>query len=212
MPIAKQPEVRINDRIRVPMVRVISSEGNQLGVMAISEALKLAQQQNADLVEVAPKARPPVCRIMDFGKFKYEQSKHDRQAKKKQHIYQIKEVKLRPKIEEHDFAFKLRNARRFLQGRDKVKFTCIFRGREMTHSELGAALLEKVVEDLSDVGFVESKPLMEGRALVMIMAPRKDLKDLPKESDEFSDEEEARADGKAPSESKNLPSAATQGS
>ncbi len=158
------------------MVRVISSDGDQLGVMAISEALKMAQVQNCDLVEVSPKARPPVCRIMDFGKFKYEQSKHERQAKKKQHVYQIKEVKVRPKIEDHDYDFKLRNARKFLLGRDKVKFTCVYRGREMTHQELGVALMEKVVEDLADVGFVESRPMMEGRALVMIIAPRKDLK------------------------------------
>lgn len=158
------------------MVRVISPEGNQLGVMAISEALKLAQMQGSDLVEVAPGARPPVCRIMDFGKFKYEQSKHERQAKKKQHVYTIKEVKLRPKIEEHDFEFKLRNARKFLLQRDKVKFTCLFRGREMTHQELGHALLERVVEEISDVGFVEARPLLEGRALVMIVAPRKDIK------------------------------------
>lgn len=158
------------------MVRVISPEGNQLGVMAISEALKLAQQQNFDLVEVAPKARPPVCRIMDFGKYKYEQSKQERQAKKKHHTYHVKEVKVRPKIEEHDFAFKVRNARKFLMGKDKVKFTCVFRGREMTHQELGAALLEKVVEELSDVGFVESHPSMEGRAMVMVIAPRKDIK------------------------------------
>ena len=158
------------------MVRVISPEGNQLGVMAISEALKLAQLQNYDLVEVAPHARPPVCRIMNFGKYKYERSKHNRQSKKKHHTYQIKEVKIRPKIEEHDLGFKVRNARKFLVARDKVKFTCIFRGREMTHQELGAALLERVVEQLSDIAFIESNPSMEGRAMVMIMAPRKDVK------------------------------------
>jgi translation initiation factor IF-3 len=158
------------------MVRVISPEGNQLGVMAISEALKLAQLQNYDLVEVAPKARPPVCRIMDFGKYKYEQSKQERQAKKKHHTYQIKEVKVRPKIEEHDFGFKVRNARKFLLARDKVKFTCLFRGRELSHQELGAALLDKIVEELSDVAFVETSPSMEGRAMVMVMAPRKDVK------------------------------------
>jgi translation initiation factor IF-3 len=158
------------------MVRVISQEGNQLGVMAISEALKLALVQHCDLVEVAPTARPPVCRLMDFGKFKYEQSKHERQAKKKQHTYQIKEVKIRPKIEEHDFEFKIRNARKFLLNRDKVKFVCLFRGREMTHMELGHALLDKIVDELQEVGFVEAKPLLEGRALVMMFAPRKDLK------------------------------------
>lgn len=177
------------------MVRVISAEGNQLGVMAISEALKLAQLQGADLVEVSPNARPPVCKIMDFGKFKYEQSKHERQAKKKQHVYQIKEVKVRPKIEEHDFTFKLRNARRFLIQRDKVKFTCMFRGREMTHMELGHALLEKIVEEISDIGFVESRPLLEGRSLVMIVAPRKDLKPRP---DDLVAQEAEGAEGAGP--------------
>ncbi len=183
-PIAKTPEVRVNERIRVPMVRVISQEGNQLGVMAISEALKLAGIQHCDLVEVAPTARPPVCRLMDFGKFKYEQSKHERQAKKKQHTYQIKEVKIRPKIEEHDFEFKIRNARKFLQNRDKVKFVCLFRGREMTHMELGHALLDKIVEELQEVGFVEARPILEGRALVMMFAPRKDQK--PQAGDEHA--------------------------
>jgi translation initiation factor IF-3 len=177
------------------MVRVISADGNQLGVMAISEALKLAQVQGADLVEVSPNARPPVCKIMDFGKFKYEQSKHERQAKKKQHVYTIKEVKIRPKIEEHDFTFKIRNARKFLIQRDKVKFTCMFRGREMTHMELGHALLEKVVEEISDIGFVESRPLLEGRALVMIVAPRKDLK--PRADDLVAQEAEG-AEGEGP--------------
>ncbi len=193
------------------MVRVISPEGNQLGVMAISEALKLAQLHNYDLVEVAPKARPPVCRIMDFGKFKYEQSKHERQAKKKQHVYQIKEVKLRPKIEEHDYDFKIRNARKFLLGRDKVKFTCIFRGREMTHQELGVALLEKVVEDLGDVGFVESKPLLEGRALVMIVAPRKDLKHEPGDGQEHEEERERTAAGGGETSSERTAQAGREG-
>jgi translation initiation factor IF-3 len=167
------------------MVRVISPEGNQLGVMALSEALKLAQLQECDLVEVAPKARPPVCRIMDFGKFKYEQSKQERQTKKKHHTYQIKEVKVRPKTEEHDFAFKVRNARKFLAARDKVKITCMFRGRELSHQELGVALLEKIVEELADVAFVESNPSLEGRALVMVLAPKKDIK-APKTTDRGS--------------------------
>ena len=182
------------------MVRVISPEGNQLGVMAISEALKLAQQQNYDLVEVAPKARPPVCRIMDFGKYRYEQSKQERQAKKKHHTYQVKEVKVRPKIEGHDLSFKVRNARRFLLARDKVKFTCLFRGRELSHQELGVALLNRVVEELSDVAFVEATPSMEGRAMVMVMAPRKDVKPQRKKdqgpaSDERSQEGTPRGSG-----------------
>ena len=184
----------MNERIRVPMVRVISPEGNQLGVMAISEALKLAQLRECDLVEVAPKARPPVCRIMDFGKFKYEQSKQERHAKKKHHTYQIKEVKVRPKTEEHDFAFKVRNARKFLDAKDKVKFTCLFRGREMSHQELGVALLGKIVEELADVAFVETAPSMEGRALVMVMAPRKDVKPQ-RAKDQGSSKREAPKEG-----------------
>jgi translation initiation factor IF-3 len=154
------------------MVRVISEDGKQLGVMAISEALRAAREAGLDLVEVAPNSTPPVCRVMDYGKFKFEKSKKERQARRKQHHYQIKEIKLRPKIEEHDFSFKMRHVRRFLEHRDKVKITVRFRGREITHPELGRALLERVIEEMSDLATVETGPRMEGRTMIAILAPK----------------------------------------
>jgi translation initiation factor IF-3 len=154
------------------MVRVISPEGNQLGVMAISEALKLAQLQNCDLVEVAPKARPPVCRIMDFGKFKYQQSRRAKDARKKQTIIQVKEVKMGPKTDEHDYQFKARHVRRFLEDGNKAKVTIRFRGREMAHTELGRRLLDKMSQDLADIATIESHAKLEGRNLVMILTPK----------------------------------------
>lgn len=170
--IAARNEVRINDRIRVPMVRVIGPEGDQLGVMAISEALRVAREMTLDLVEVAPAARPPVCRVMDFGKYKYEQAKREQKAKKKQRLTVVKEVKLRPKVEKHDFEFKMRNARRFLEERDKVKIVVQFRGRELSHPELGRELIDRVIETLTDVGTVEQAPSLEGRVMVMMLAPK----------------------------------------
>src|SRR5690349_8369228 len=131
----RQPEVRVNERIRVPQVRVIGDDGEQIGVLAVREALTLAQSKGLDLVDVSPPARPPVCRIMDYGKFKYEQNRRARKAKKKQHQMQLKEIKMRPKIEGHDYDFKLQHARAFLEGRDKVKLTVTFRGREMRSEE-----------------------------------------------------------------------------
>src|SRR5947207_1242625 len=127
----RTPEIRINERIRVPQVRVIGDDGSQVGVVTVREALTMAQSKGLDLVEVSPTARPPVCRIMDFGKFKYEQSRKARKAKKKQHVTHLKEIKMRPKIEGHDYEFKMDHARQFLNARDKVKFTIMFRGREM---------------------------------------------------------------------------------
>ncbi|MGH7724674.1 MAG: translation initiation factor IF-3 [Candidatus Eiseniibacteriota bacterium] len=165
-------ETRINERIRVPQVRVIGEDGAQLGILAVREALTLAQEKGLDLVEVSPTARPPVCRIMDYGKFKYEQSKRERKARKKQHVMHLKEVKLRPKIDDHDYGFKLQHAREFLTARDKVKFTVTFRGREMAHQELGHAMLQRVIADLADIAGPESIPRSEGRTLVMIMLPK----------------------------------------
>src|SRR5512145_563653 len=132
---SKQPEVRVNERIRVPQVRVIADDGEQAGVLPVREALALAQSRGLDLVEVSPTARPPVCRIMDYGKFKYEQNRRARKARKKQHVMHLKEIKMRPKIDEHDYGFKMDHARQFLAARDKVKFTITFRGREMAHPE-----------------------------------------------------------------------------
>ena len=164
--------VRINQLIRAPEVRLIGEDGEQVGVMPIKEALAHAAESNLDLVEVAPQANPPVCRIMDYGKYKYQQSKKQQEARRRQTTIQVKEVKVRPKIEEHDMSFKLRNIRRFLDDRDKVKVTMIFRGREMAHQELGVQLLNKVKEDTEEIAKVESEPRLEGRQMVMVLAPR----------------------------------------
>jgi len=157
--------------IRVPQVRVVDAEGNQLGVMPTREALEAAENSGLDLVEVAATANPPVCRIMDYGKYKYLASKKAKDAKKKQSVIHIKEVKLRGKTEEHDFQFKLRNARRFLEDGDKVKISIMFRGREITHTELGMGMLKRVQEELKDVATVESPPRLEGRNMSMLVAP-----------------------------------------
>lgn len=143
-----------------------------MGILAIREALAYAQERNLDLVEVSPTARPPVCRVMDFGKFKYEQSKKQQKAKKKQHVQHLKEIKLRPKIEEHDYSFKVGNGRKFLEKHDKVKFTVTYRGREMAHPESGFRIMERVIKDCEDIGQVENPARMEGRSLVLLMVPR----------------------------------------
>jgi translation initiation factor IF-3 len=168
----KQPEVRVNERIRVPQVRVIGDDGEQVGVLPVREALALAQSKGLDLVEVSPTARPPVCRIMDYGKYKYEQNRRARQAKKKQHQMQLKEVKMRPKIDDHDYDFKMRHARTFLEERDKVKVTVTFRGREMAHQEIGHVLIQKVIAALADIALVESPPRSEGRTLNAVLMPK----------------------------------------
>jgi len=168
-----KPEVNINRAIRAREVRVIDDEGGQLGVMSLIEALAAAEERGLDLVEVSPTAVPPVCRIMDFGKYKYQQSKRAAEAKKKTARVELKEVKMRPKTEEHDFQVKVRNARRFLEEGNKVKVTVMFRGREVTHPEFGRRLMEKVVEELKDIAQAESSPSMSGRFLTMVVAPLK---------------------------------------
>ncbi|MBS4025411.1 MAG: translation initiation factor IF-3 [Clostridia bacterium] len=162
---------RINEQIRAKEVRLVSNDGEQLGIVSLKEALKIAQESNLDLVEVAPNAKPPVCRVMDFGKHKYEQSKREKEARKKQHIVSVKEVKLRPNIEDHDFETKAKNGRRFLEDGDKVKVTIMFRGREISHSELGRRLCDKMSEELKDVSTIERYPKVEGRNMIMILAP-----------------------------------------
>jgi translation initiation factor IF-3 len=162
---------RVNYQIRVPEVRVVDDEGEQLGVMETQKAIELAEEKGFDLVEVSPTARPPVCRIMDYGKYKYEKNKRAKQSKKKQHVVQVKEIKLRPKTEEHDFQFKRRHAEEFLSKHNKVKFTVIFRGRELDHKEMGMRLLRKMEEELSEVGVVERPAQFEGRLMTMYMAP-----------------------------------------
>lgn len=146
--------------------------GEQLGIMSPKEALEIAYDRHLDLVEIAPTAKPPVCRIMDYGKYRYEQQKREKEAKKKQKVFDVKEVKFRPGIEEHDIEVKLKNATRFLNDGDKVKFTIMFRGRELTHPELGEELLKKVAEKIKDIAVVERKSKLEGRNMIMIVAPK----------------------------------------
>lgn len=165
---------RINEDIRVKEVRLVSEEGEQLGIVPIRDAMAIAIEKGLDLVEVAPSAKPPVCRLMDFGRFRFEQSKREKEARKKQKIISVKEVKLRPNIEDHDFETKAKNARRFLSAGDKVKVTIMFRGREITHPDLGEKLSVKLAEQLSDISAVEKNPKVEGKNMVMILTPRLD--------------------------------------
>ena len=164
--------VRVNKQIRISPIRVIAADGAQLGIMDVETALAAAIEQGLDLVEVAPMARPPVARIMDYGKFKFEQAKMARQAKKKQHVIHLKEVKYRPGIEEHDFMTKTRHAREFLLEGNKVKVTLMFRGRQIAHPELGRQVVNRVAEDLADVAKIESDPKFEGKFMTMILAPK----------------------------------------
>ena len=179
--------------IRVPEVRVINSDGEQLGVMATDKAIEAAEEQGLDLVEVSPTASPPVCRIVDYGKYKYEKNKRLKESKKKQHTIQVKEIKLRPKTEEHDYQFKKRHAEEFLGKFFKVKFTIIFRGRELDHKELGARILSRIKEDLAHVGVVERDAMFEGRLMTMYMAPVA-AKPPTKQADSKADKEEQDAE------------------
>lgn len=164
--------LRVNRMIRFSPLRVIAPDGEQLGIMTVDEALAAAEQRGLDLVEVAPLARPPVCRIMDFGKFKFEQAKAERAAKKKQRSIDLKEIKFRPGIDDHDFDFKCRHAKEFLAEGNKVKVTMMFRGRQMAHPELGRQVLDRVAEVLSEVGKVEQDAKLEGKNMTMLMTPK----------------------------------------
>ena len=164
--------MRINEEIRAREVRVITADGEQLGIMSGRAAQQLAVERHLDLVEIAPTAKPPVCKIMDYGKFRYEQQKREKEARKKQKTFDIKEVKLRPGIEDHDFNVKYKNAVRFLEDGDKVKVTIMFRGRELSHPELGEVLLNKMAEQLKEIAVVERVPKLEGKNMMMIVAPK----------------------------------------
>lgn len=164
--------MRINEEIRAREVRVIGADGEAIGIMSSREAMNLAVEAHLDLVEIAPTAKPPVCRIMDFGKYRYEQQKREKEARKKQQTFDIKEVKLRPGIEDHDFMVKYKNAVRFLEDRDKVKITIMFRGRELSHPELGEVLLNRMAQELKDLAIVERVPKLEGKNMIMIVAPK----------------------------------------
>jgi translation initiation factor IF-3 len=164
---------RINERIRVPEVRLIDDEGQQIGVLKTADALVFAQERDLDLVEVAPEARPPVCRVLDYSKYKYEQAQKIKQARKHQQQITVREIKFRPKIAEHDYDTKKHHVERFLRHKDKVKVTIMFRGREVTHPERGTAILDRLAEELSELGVVEQRPMQEGRNMTMMMAPSK---------------------------------------
>ncbi len=163
--------MRINREIRAPRVRVIGLDGGQLGILPLFEAMSKAEQEGLDLVEIAPSADPPVCKIVDYGKFRYQMTKKEKESKKSQHQVKVKEVKLKPNTDEHDVMTKLKHAREFLEKGNKVRLTCIFRGREMLHPEFGMRIVVKMCEDLSDVGTPESHPKMLGKALSVVIAP-----------------------------------------
>ena len=166
------PQIRINNRIRVPEVRVVDEDGGMLGILSTQEALRRAQERGLDLVEVNPKADPPVCKILDFGKYKYDEKKKAKEAKRKQTVVEIKEIKLRPKTDDHDLAFKARAARRFLEAGHKVKFTVRFRGREITHPEKAQEQLDWITKQADDLANIEVRPTMEQRTMTLLMAPK----------------------------------------
>jgi translation initiation factor IF-3 len=162
----------VNESIRARQVRLIGQDGDQLGIKTKQEAIDLAKNANLDLVLVAPNAKPPVCRIMDYGKFRYEQQKKEKEARKNQKVISLKEIRLSPSIEEHDFNTKLKNARKFLEKGDKVKASIRFRGRAITHSELGRQVLERLAKECEEVGSIEAAPKMEGRSMFLVLAPK----------------------------------------
>jgi translation initiation factor IF-3 len=170
------PEARINDRIRVPEVRLVGPNGEQVGIVRIEDALRLAVEADLDLVEVAPQARPPVCKLMDYGKFKYESAQKARESRRNQQLTVIKEQKLRPKIDPHDYETKKNHVVRFLEHGHKVKVTIMFRGREQSRPELGFRLLQRLAEDVNELGFVESSAKQDGRNMIMVLAPYKTTK------------------------------------
>ena len=167
-----QIRIRVNEGIRIKEVRVIGENGEQIGVIPTSEAIRMAKERGFDLVEVAPKAAPPVCRIMDFSKYKYEQEKKERLARKKQKVIKLKEIKFKPNIEENDYQVKLRHLKNFIERGDKVKATLIFRGREMAHTDIGINLMNRLMKDLSEVATPERLPVLENKIMVLVMNPK----------------------------------------
>jgi translation initiation factor IF-3 len=193
--ISRPVQTRVNERIRIREVRLIDDEGNQVGIIATRDALEMARQKGLDLVEVAPNAVPPVCRLMDYGKFRYEQSRKERESRKNQHVVELKEVRIRPKIDDHDLETKGRQAAKFLDHGDKVKLTVLFRGREMAHPDLGKALLDQLIDQLQTHGTVEQAPRLEGRAMSAIMNPvRAKLSQHEKEEAQRREESKAKAE------------------
>ena len=176
-------QLRVNERIRISQVRVIGADGAQLGVMVPSDALRLARESGLDLVEVAPQTNPPVCRIMDFNKFRYDEQRREREAKKKHHVAKLKEVKFKPHIEEHDYHVKLEMLRRFLMRGDQAKVTMVYRGRELAHTELGRRILNRLMDDLKPISKVERTPLLDGRFMTMVFGPdREKIRQLERQA------------------------------
>jgi translation initiation factor IF-3 len=171
LPHHSKDEHRINERIRVPEVRLIDEAGNQVGVVPTREALQMARDRGLDLMEVSPNAQPPVCKICDYGKFKYEKKKKDHQAKKKQTVIKVKEIQLRPQTEEHDLDYKFKNVRQFLEEGDKAKITIMFRGREITYADQGYKMMKRLTEMVKDIAIVESPAKLEGKKMIMVLAP-----------------------------------------
>lgn len=171
--ISRPVQTRVNERIRIREVRLIDEQGEQVGIIPTFEALQMARDRGLDLVEVAPNAMPPVCRLMDYGKFRYETSRKERESRKNQHVVELKEVRIRPKIDDHDLSTKGKQAAKFLDAGDKVKLTVLFRGREMAHPDIGKGLLDQLADQLRPHGTVEMAPRMEGRTMILIMAPLK---------------------------------------
>jgi translation initiation factor IF-3 len=194
----ERDQTRINDRIRVPEVRLIGDDGKQIGIVKTSEALAFAQERDLDLVEVAPDARPPVCRVLDYSKYKYEQAQKQKAARRHQQQITVREIKFRPKIAQNDYDTKKGHVSRFLKNKDKVKITIMFRGREVTHPERGTALLDKLASELSEIGVVEQSPVQDGRNMTMLLAPSKAV--LATEKD--AGHPEKAADGRRPKAAK----------
>lgn len=167
-----EKRVRVNEQIRISQIRVISSDGQQLGVMNPQEGLRIAREAGLDLVEVAPLARPPVCRIMDYSKYKYDQERKEREARKRQHVIRVKEVRYKPNIDEHDYQTKLHHIREFIKRHNKVKVSMMFRGREQARPEKGREVLQRIVQDVVDISEVEKAPTREGRYLNMVLTPK----------------------------------------
>lgn len=184
--------MKVNREIRAPKVRVISQTGEQIGVLSLYEALAKAEQDGLDLVEIVPGSNPPVCKIMNFGKFRYDQTKREKESKKAQHQVKVKEIKLKPNIDTHDFDTKLRHAREFIVKGNKVKITCTFRGREMAHPEIGEKLVRKMCDDLEEIAMSETPPKMFGRMLSVVLAPGgKKKKESPKTTQPENPEDSA---------------------
>ncbi len=206
----ERDETRINERIRVPQVRLVGEDGNQIGVVDTQQALRYAQERDLDLVEVAPEARPPVCRVLDYSKYKYEQEQKAKAARRHQKQVNVREIKLRPKIATNDYETKKNHVVRFLKGDDRVKVTIMFRGREQTHPERGERLLMRLAEDVADLGTVEQSPQQDGRNMTMLLAPSK-KKAEHEEQPAASDAQQPAASDAQPAASEAQQPAATDG-